>query len=458
MRRRHFFALLAALAISAVIFAQTPDSARKNLAQESVVQLLSRLTHRDAKIRSDAAREIERRRDLKAVPGLIEILSFTEYAKYGEAEWLLLKLTGREYGYNWVLWREWLAEQQKIELPPQFLEWKAALFRSIDPEFGRFLFPNMVLQIRSEEIVWGGVKKDGIPALSNPKMISAAEAVYLKDKDLVFGVEINGEARAYPHRIMDWHEMVNDVVGGQPVSLAYCTLCRSGILFDTKVGDQTFTFGSSGLLYRSNKLMYDRQTESLWVTFAGEPVSGVLANSRIKLKILPLVVTTWKDWRGEHPQTLVMSLETGHKRDYSQSQYRDYFASSETMFPVPGRDKRLPPKEEVFGLVADGQPKAYQLKKLREVGVLNDEIGSEKILLVTTKTNAVRAYRRSEQIFIADKTGLKTIRDNAGGAWQVTESALVNQKTGEQLPRLAGHLAYWFGWHIFHPQTLLFKD
>jgi hypothetical protein len=109
-------------------------------------------------------------------------------------------------------------------------------------------------------------------------------------------------------------------------------------------------------------------------------------------------------------------------------------------------------------LVADGQPKAYQLKKLREVGVLNDEIGSEKILLVTNKTNAVRAYRRSGQIFIADKTDPKIIRDNAGGGWQVTESALVNQKTGEQLPRLAGHLAYWFGWHIFHPQTLLFKD
>jgi hypothetical protein len=458
MKVKQFFVGFAVvLSVSVLTFAQTSVSVEKNSAQESLVRLLSLLTNKDAKKRGDAANEIARRRDMKAVPGLIEILSFTNYAKYGEAEWLLLKLTGKDFGYNWVLWREWLAEQEKVELPPQFLEWKAALFRTVDPEFGRFLYPQMPLRIRNEEIVWGGVKKDGIPALTNPKMISASVAAYLKDKDYVFGVEINGEARAYPHRIMDWHEMVNDVVGGKPVSLAYCTLCRSGILFDTNVGGKTFTFGSSGLLYRSNKLMYDHQTESLWMTLAGEPVSGTLANSKIKLKTLPVVVTTWKDWKEDHPNTLVMSLDTGYKRDYNRSQYSDYFASAETMFPVPRRDKRLRPKEEVFGLVINGQPKAYQSKKLRDAGVLNDEVSGEKILLISNKTNAVRAYMRSQQIFIADKADFKTVRDQNGEAWLVTESALVNQKTGEQLPRIAGHIAYWFGWHTFHPQTELFS-
>ena len=129
-----------------------------------------------------------------------------------------------------------------------------------------------------EEIAWGGVLVDGIPALDNPRMTTASAASYLNPDDPVFGVEINGDARAYPLRIANWHEMVNDVVGGVPVSLAYCTLCGSGILFDGRVAGRAepFTFGSSGLLYRSNKLMYDRQTDSLWEQLAGHPVTGSL--------------------------------------------------------------------------------------------------------------------------------------------------------------------------------------
>ncbi len=350
-----------------LVFSPAIVTAQPALADEPLLNLISLLTQRD-QVRSKAAyRELERRRDRRATPALIEMLRFPNFNETLRLDWLLTKLTGKDFGNNWILWSQWLTAQPQVELPPHFLEWKAALFsRMIDPSFAQFLYAEMPLRIRIEEIVWGGVKKDGIPALDNPKMIAANEAAYLADKDLVFGVELNGDARAYPLRILDAHEMLNDVIGGQPVSLAYCTLCRAGILFDTRVGERTFTFGSSGLLYRSNKLMYDRETLSLWLTIPGEPVSGKLAESGIQLKKLPLVVTTWQDWRTQHPATKVLSLETGFTRDYRPgAAYGSYFNSSDLMFPVPRLDDRLPAKEEVFTLVINGSPKAYALRKLR---------------------------------------------------------------------------------------------
>jgi hypothetical protein len=435
----------------------TSKQSPAGLTAEPLVNLLSLLTQRDAQRGKAAYREIERRRDPRAVAGLIELLRFPRFNDTLRLDWLLTKLTGKDFGNNWIAWSQWLTSQPKVELPPQFLEWKAALFSAaVDPAFGQFLYAGMPLRIRIEEIAWGGVKKDGIPALDNPRLIAANEAGYLSEKDLVFGVEINGDARAYPLRIMDWHEMLNDVIGGQPVSLAYCTLCRSGILFDTRTGDRTFTFGSSGLLYRSNKLMYDRETESLWMTIPGEPAGGKLATSGIKLKKLPLVVTTWGDWRGRHPATRVLSPDTGHKRDYSPgAAYGPYFASPDLMFPVPNLDARLKPKEEIFALEINGQSKAYALKKLRQTPILHDTLGDVNLVLVTNeKTSAVRAYSAGMRRF-SRRDGLLISDD--GQEWEIAEDALHNRRTNERLPRLPGHLAYWFGWASFHPRTSLLK-
>lgn len=417
------------------------------------------MTNRVPEVRQRAYQELQRRHDPRAVVGLIELLRLPRYQSFPEIPALLQELTGENFGVNWVAWNEWLTAKEKVELPPDFLGWKAALFRIIDPEFTRFLYPGVPLRIRVEEIVWGGVRKDGIPALTNPKHLKASAATYLNPDDLVFGVEINGEARAYPHRIMDWHELVNDVVGGQQVSLAYCTLCRSGILFKAAARGMTFTFGSSGLLYRSNKLMYDHQTESLWMTLPGEPVGGVLAFSGIKLEKLPLVVTTWEDWRKRHPNTLVLSLDTGYPRDYTPgAAYGDYFASPDTRFPVARRDARLPPKEEVFTLFLNAQPKAYPLAALRRESVLNDTLGGEKVVLVTNpKTGAARAYLRGPLTFRAVNGADDKVETEDGGVWAVTEAGLISQNSGQRLPRLAGHTAYWFGWYAFFPQTLLYE-
>jgi len=189
-----------------------------------------------------------------------------------------------------MLWQE--ANPKNIP-HPSFRKLKIEVLERIDPRFMQFLGGDRSkrenLKIRLEEIVWGGVKVDGIPSLDNPKLVAARDAGYVRDDDLVFGVEINGDARAYPLRIMGWHEMFNDVIGGVPVALAYCTLCGAGILFETGEVHQgkTLVFGSSGFLYRSNKLMFDRQTNSLWNQFTGEPVSGPLKDAGIKLKSAP---------------------------------------------------------------------------------------------------------------------------------------------------------------------------
>ncbi len=187
-------------------------------------------------------------------------------------------LTGAEAGSRWFDWMIWQQSHPEYAPYPGYIGFLADLLAGIDPQCRRFVRPGGAREMGAEEIAWGGVAVDGIPALDNPTMVAAAAATYLNPDDAVFGVEINGEARAYPLRIVNWHEMVNDVVGGVPVSLAYCTLCGAGILFDGRVAghDRPFTFGSSGLLYRSNKLMYDRQTDSLWNQFTGRPVMGPL--------------------------------------------------------------------------------------------------------------------------------------------------------------------------------------
>ena len=155
----------------------------------------------------------------------------------------------------------------------------------------------------------------------------------------IYGISLNGDDRAYPLRIMDWHEMANDIVGGVPVSLAYCTLCGAGIAFDGRVpaGDSsestTYTFGSSGFLYRSNKLMYDRQSRTLWNQFTGQPVLGPLADEDISLELLPVVLTTWKDWVDQHPDTQVLDHIMVDIDAYAGDMLEDLLLDALTLLP-----------------------------------------------------------------------------------------------------------------------------
>ena len=356
----------------------------------------------------------------------------------------LAALTGadRKGWFDWMLWQE---ENPQIASHSAYYPFKSNVLFQIDPSWDLFLKPEFIapeaMKIRFEEVSWGGVVRDGIPSLDNPKLIAAGEADYLNDDDLVFGVAINGDVRAYPLRIMGWHEMFNEVIGGVPVALAYCTLCGAGILFETKLGDDDpLIFGTSGFLYRSNKLMYDRKTHSLWNQFTGKPVSGALVESGIELKQRPVVITDWASWRAANPGTKVLSLDTGHPRDYGAGVvYRDYFASPDLMFPAILKDKELSQKDYVFGVRLAGGAKAWPLTSFEGGRVINDTAGFQNLVLVgDAASRSVRAYDRGELEFDA---GL-----NADGVpWTLTEDALV-APDGRKAPRVAGHVAYWFAW------------
>ncbi len=445
----------------------------------------------------------------------------------------------------------WYGAHPELKPPPGYIAWKGELLASrVDERFKVFLMPDSKTSIRPEEILWGGVKVAGIPSLDNPKTLPAEKVDYLADTDPVFGASVNGSHRAYPLKILDWHEMSNDVIGGVPVTLAYCTLCGSGILYDSTQKGNTFKFGSSGLLYRSNKLMFDDRNGSLWSQQTGEPVLGDLVGYGIKLNVLPLVVTSWGEWKKRHPDTTVVDIKTGHKRPYTAgAAYGEYFSNPGTMFPVWQQSKVLEKKERIFAIELRGFAKAYPLAELnRAGGIVNDTLGPETLtviyraavgkvalpadwkaalgkaptstvefandldfetidralskdpklaasasaeflLALPTKVrlqvlhertagaskgrNAqfpeslrnevaaraligeVRAYARGRYEFRKGDAP-DVLLDAEGQRWSLEEHALVGPNK-EELPRLGGSLAYWFGWYAFRPKTEVFR-
>jgi hypothetical protein len=370
-------------------------------------------------------------------------------------------IAGEKSGKNpRQFWAEWIGRHDEIEPKKGYVSFKRSVFERYDPRFRGYLDPLLTYRIRPEEIEWGGVTKDGIPALDRPGFVEASKTKFWKDDERVFGISLGGEAKAYPHRILDAHEMANDVVGGRPVSLTYCTLCGSGVLYagdhPSRTGQPPFTFGSSGLLYRSNKLMHDRATNSLWNQLTGEPVSGRLVDSGVRLEQLPIVVTTWGEWRKEHAETLVLDpARTGFDRDYQKSPYDSYFDSSETMFPVWLKNDRLKTKGVVFAIIVNGRPKAYPVEVLKHEGLTHDEVGGRPIVLVTNpRSGAVRAYDTSGRRFV-DAGGGRLTEEGTGVSWKAEEEGLVSE-TGEVLLRIPGHNAFWFGWFAFFPTTEIY--
>ena len=416
----------------------------------SVRELSTRTLYAEDETRLEALKTLA---DRGNPDGLATLILSLRYRNDYEAEVLktVRAVTGADIKdwFGAMLWQE---AHPEVTPHPSYREIKLSLFKRIYHEFGRFLDDELSLpenlKIRLEEITWGGVRVDGIPSLDNPKRIPAAEATYLRADDLVFGVSVNGDSRAYPLRIMGWHEMFNEVIGGVPLALAYCTLCGSGILFETLVPprEKPLIFGSSGFLYRSNKLMFDRETDSLWNQFTGKPVSGPLRDSGIELKIRPVVITTWKDWLDRHPDTTVLSLDTGHRRDYGSGVvYKRYFDSPDLMFPVVVENEdQVKRQDYVFGVRTAGGAKAWPVTAFEGGAVINDSVGLLNVVLVGDASGrTVRAYERGERDFSAGSNAENLIA--ADQTWKVTEDALVGPD-GARLGRVAGHIAYWFAW------------
>ena len=343
-------------------------------------------------------------------------------------------------------WVEGRGPRTPADDTPLYLAFKHKLIAGIQEKMGAFLDPAKPRALSAQEVFWGGVRVDGIPPLESPAFVAPEDAAdWIGAKDLVIGVEVNGDARAYPRRIIDWHEMVNDTVGGVPVSLAYCTLCGSAILYDGRAGGAVHRFGTSGLLYRSNKLMYDRATNSLWEQYTGEPVWGDLAGSGLRLDVLPVVHTTWEEWLAAHPDTRVLDIETGHFRDYREgAAYARYFASSGLMFPVPDRRGPLAVKDSVYAVRHNGEVVAYPILLLGEQGFVEDEIGGERaVVFATADRTGGRAYAAGAVRFVSFDADAGVALAEDGARWRLTESALLDGN-GAALPRLPGHNSFWF--------------
>jgi hypothetical protein len=271
------------------------------------------------------------------------------------------------------------------------------------------------------EIMSGGPSKDGIPAIDQPRFVPVAKAsrTFMEDGDRIIALVVHGKEKAYPIKILNWHEIVNDRIGGRHVVVTFCPLCGTGMVFNANAAGRQLNFGVSGLLYQSDVLLYDRQTESLWSQIKQEAVTGKLTGTRLQL--LPSTQTTWGAWKKLHPDTFVLSTKTGYSRNYDRDPYEDYYASRDVMFSVGKLNSRYHPKEQVIGVEWDGLAKAYPFSELARV-----------------------------KSPFKDKVGKKTV-------WVEYDSksrtATIKDASGKELPSVVG---FWFAWYAFHRETQVY--
>ena len=270
--------------------------------------------------------------------------------------------------------------------------------------------------VPTREILSGGVARDSIPAINNPRFIPADQAQFLRSWDSVVSVTVGEITRAYPLSILNHHEIVNDAIGDDYFVVTYCPLCGTAMVFNRKVGNKVRTFGVSGLLYNSDVLMYDRESESLWSQLGIKAIAGPMAGTTLEWR--NSAVMKWDAWKERFPMGKVLSTNTGALRNYQTNPYREYERSSSTMFPVPFQRKELKRKDWIFGILIDGKPKAYEAAYFSPGKVLSDTVNGRKITLTL---------------------------DSDSGEFQVTDVA-----TGEAIPSV---MAYWFAWQAFHPDT-----
>ena len=376
--------------------------------------------------------------------------------------------SGERFGIDMRQLRQWIWAQP-YDPHPDYARFKALWYGAIDTRFAEFFPADAPAAIRLDEIDWGGVGVNGIPPLEYPEHVPADDSAarYLDDDHVVFGVAAGGAMRAYPKRILAWHEMALDRIGGVELTIVYCTLCGTVIPYESVVDGQHIRFGTSGLLYRSNKLMFDEGTKSLWNTFEGIPVVGALVGSGVRLTHRAVVTTTWEEWRTMHPETTVLTLETGHERNYGEGvAYRDYFATDDLMFDVPDRadhpDGELDNKAEVLTLLMEDpggerRPLAIAAEFLEDYPLHLETHAGRRLLVVTTREGANRVYDPGATTF-ARLDGDLVVVDVEGGRWRVTEEALVHAgDPARRAPRVAAQRAFWFGWRAQFPDTRLVR-
>ncbi|HWQ28797.1 MAG TPA: DUF3179 domain-containing protein, partial [Dehalococcoidia bacterium] len=315
-----------------------------------------------------------------------------------------------------------------------------------------------------------GQTKDGIPAIDAPRFIPPDRAIFLDPREPVIALEVNGDARAYPLRILIWHEIVNDTVGGVPVMVTFCPLCNTSIVFERVVDGRTLDFGTTGLLRNSDLVMYDRQTESWWQQITGEALVGEMAGAR--LEIIPSAIVAWADFVATYPFGMVLSQDTGFDRPYGRNPYVGYDRVDQNPFLFEGEpDPRLLPMERVVTVEMNGETVAYPFSRLEANPVVYDTVGGTEIV-VLFEPGAVSALDRSAitesrdvgstGVFIPQARGRRLtlapedegfVDRETGSRWNVLGLAVDGPLAGERLSPVAHGNHFWFAWAAFKPET-----
>jgi len=326
------------------------------------------------------------------------------------------------------------------------------------------------------EILSGGPPKDGIPAIDDPQFVSVNEAdEWLEDLEPVTLYEADGETRIYPLQILIWHEIVNDLVGEQPVTVTFCPLCNTAIVFDATVDGVKLDFGTTGRLRFSNLLMYDRQTESWWQQATGEAVIGELLGTQ--LTFLPAALIAWSEAAASFPDAQVLSRETGFSRNYGSNPYVGYdnVKSSPFLYDGPTTPGQLPPMARVTTVDLNGEAVAYPNDILVEQGVVNDTIGGTEVVVIwqpglasaldsgslaqgqDVGSNGVFERQVNGRLLTFSLSGATIIDDQTGSTWNILGEAIDGELEGKSLTPVVKVDHFWFSWAAFRPDTRVYQ-
>jgi hypothetical protein len=340
-----------------------------------------------------------------------------------------------------------------------------------DPDDASFPEP----LVETDCILSGGPPPDGIPAIDEPKFLDPGEVDFLEDREPVMAIEIEGDARAYPLQIMTWHEIANDEVGGVPVTVTYCPLCNTAIAYDRRLGGEVLDFGTSGKLYNSALVMYDRQTESLWSHFTAQGIVGALTGAR--LDTVPVDIVSWEEWREANPDGRVLSRDTGHDRRYGENPYAGYDDIDSPAFLFDGEvDGRLAAKEFVVGIERGEEQVAVRTDHLADEGVVEVELGGRN--LTVWHDPGTRSALDSAVIAEADDVGTTSVfvpevdgqeltfertddgfvDDQTGSAWDVFGTAIDGPLEGSELEPVIHVDTFWFAWGAFRAETQIVPE
>jgi len=326
-----------------------------------------------------------------------------------------------------------------------------------------------------KELISGGPPKDGIPPIDNPKFETIKQASsWIKNNEPLIFVNINNKTKAYPLSVLIWHEIVNDELADKKISVTFCPLCNASIVFDRSLDGKTYDFGTSGLLRHSDLVMYDRQTQSLWQQFTGKAIVGDLLDKEL-IQITSFIVS-FKNIKENYPNTLILSKDTGHKRDYGRNPYRGYDDINSSPFLLQTKaDKRLAAMRRVATITLKNSDKAYSYKILRAKKVINDEFQNKKLVLFYND-NISSAL---DQTYISNSKNIGSVLvfdrvinnklyefyyknkffydKQTNSKWDIFGNAIDGKLKGKKLKPIIHGSHFWFAWAVFKPKTLIYK-